>query len=356
MKIFFDYKIFLHQKLGGISRYIVNLHKQLLKKDIVSKIYAPIHINIFLKEINDSDNFYIKKKIILSTKIIRFYNSIKTNFFLKKFNPDIIHLSYYKSALLNSKKPIVVTVYDLIHEIYYKTAGNFKKEVLNRADHIICISKSTLDDLISIYNIDIKKASVIHLGVNYLNSNYKESLSKAIVPYILYVGDRQKYKNFRALTKLYALSKSINNNYKIICFGGGDFTFEEKKYFKEKNINFNNIIYVSGDDKKLAELYKSATALIITSLYEGFGMTAIEAQYFGCPVISNKAKALFEILQNSAIYFDVNNIDDMKSIFERYLFSKADLDLLRIKGYENIKKYTLEKNAEETIKIYKKLL
>jgi len=265
-------------------------------------------------------------------------------------------LSYYKSVLLNSKKPIVVTVHDLIHEIYYKTKGNFKREVLNRADHIICVSKSTLDDLIKIYNIDIKKTSVIYLGVNYLDLNYIERFSKINIPYILYVGDRQRYKNFRALVKLYSLSKLINTNYQIICFGGGDFTFDEKKYFKEKNINFNRIIYISGGDKKLVELYKGATALIITSLYEGFGLTAIEAQYFGCPVISNRTKTSLEILQNSAIYFDVNNIDEMKSIIEKCLFSKTELNLLKSKGYENIKKYTLEKNTDETIKIYKKLL
>ena len=68
-----------------------------------------------------------------------------------------------------------MTVFDLIHEIYkesyYKNLKkfHFKKEVLDRADHIICISKNTQNDLINFYNINKKKTSVIYLGKCYKN-------------------------------------------------------------------------------------------------------------------------------------------------------------------------------------------
>ena len=172
MRVFFDYKIFFHQKVGGISRYIVNLHKKLLEKNVSSKIYAPIHINKFLNDIKCKENFYLKKKIIFTSRFINLYNSIMTNFFIKKYKPNIIHTSYYNSELLNQKSALVVTVYDLIHELIYNNKSDFKKKILDRADHIICISKNTLDDLIKIYNIDIKKTSVIYLGINYLNLHF----------------------------------------------------------------------------------------------------------------------------------------------------------------------------------------
>ena len=355
MRVFFDYKIFFHQKVGGISRYIVNLHKKLLEKNVSSKIYAPIHINKFLNDIKCKENFYLKKKIIFTSRFINLYNSIMTNFFIKKYKPNIIHTSYYNSELIDHKTAIVVTVYDLIHELFYNIKNDFKKKILDRADHIICISRNTLDDLIKIYNINIKKTSVIYLGINYLNLSEKNNF-KLEYPYILYVGDRLKYKNFKVLIDAYSISKMLSKSFKVVCFGGGKFTKEEIAYFLNRKIDLHNLIYIEGDDQILINLYNHARALIITSLYEGFGMTALEAQYLNCPVLSSSTKVAKEILQESAIYFNSDNIDDVINILEKYLFSESELYLIRKKGYENSKKFTLQKNAEETIGVYKKFI
>jgi glycosyltransferase involved in cell wall biosynthesis len=355
MRIFFDYKIFFHQKVGGISRYIINLHKKLLEKNISSIIYAPIHINKFLNDLNCKENFYLKKEIIYSSRIINLYNSIKTFFYIKKYKPSIIHTSYYNSELLDQKSALVVTVYDLIHELIYKNKNGFKKKILDRADHVICISKNTLDDLVKIYNINVKKTSVIYLGINYLNLQKKYNF-KIEYPYILYVGDRRKYKNFKLLIDIYSISKILSKSFKIVCFGGGKFTKEEDSYFRNKKIDLNSLIHIEGGDEILINLYSKARALIITSLYEGFGMTALEAQYLNCPVLSSHTKVSHEILKESAIFFNSTNIDDAKSILEKYLFSDSELRLIKKRGYENSTKFTLEKNAQETISVYKKLI
>jgi glycosyltransferase involved in cell wall biosynthesis len=85
-------------------------------------------------------------------------------------------------------------------------------------------------------------------------------------------------------------------------------------------------------------------------------MTALEAQHLNCPVLSSNTKVSHEILKESAIFFNSTNIDDAKSILEKYLFSDSELHLIMKRGYENSKKFTLEKNAEETISVYKKLI
>ena len=79
MKVLFDYSIFFHQKYGGISRYFLNLHIELLKKNINANILAPLHNNIFLKNYknNLSKNFYIKDYPKYTRKIINGYNNIK---------------------------------------------------------------------------------------------------------------------------------------------------------------------------------------------------------------------------------------------------------------------------------------
>ena len=148
----------------------------------------------------------------------------------------------------------------------------------------------------------------------------------------------------------------LSKSFKVVCFGGGKFTKEEIAYFLNRKIDLHNLIYIEGDDQILINLYNHARALIITSLYEGFGMTALEAQYLNCPVLSSSTKVAKEILQESAIYFNSDNIDDVINILEKYLFSESELYLIRKKGYENSKKLTLQKNAEETIGVYKKFI
>ena len=123
MKVFFDHRIFLLQKYGGISRYIVNLNKLLNQEKINSKICAPITINHYLNAQNENkiNHFHFNKIYRYCTKLLNLYNDTFTTLYLKQFKPDIVHLTYYKKYFkLKKKFPVVLTVYDLIHERFYK--------------------------------------------------------------------------------------------------------------------------------------------------------------------------------------------------------------------------------------------
>ncbi len=107
MNILFDYSIFCHQKLGGISRYFINLQKIFKRdKNLKSKIFAPIHINKFLK--NESEikslNYYIKDYPKYSRKIIKIINNNLSNLYCSYYKPDIIHKTFYSENFNNNKK------------------------------------------------------------------------------------------------------------------------------------------------------------------------------------------------------------------------------------------------------------
>ena len=163
MKIFFDYRIFLHQKSGGISRYIINLSKEFSQKNFTNSIVAPIHINKMLE--NYSINFnkkigiYINSKPLFTSKILKYINNSYTKFYINKIKPQIYHQTYYGNFPIQNKITKVVTVHDLIHEKFYSDYGmsnNYrpKKISLEQADKIICVSKTTKDDLLKFYNLD----------------------------------------------------------------------------------------------------------------------------------------------------------------------------------------------------------
>lgn len=366
MKVFFDHQIFLLQKYGGISRYIIKLNEYLNYKNIDSTICSPISINNYFssKKNNNINHFKFKKIYRFCTKAFHFYNETFTNVYLKKFKPDILHQTYYKKNYsANTKIPTVITVYDLIHEKLYKNFdltinGKWKKTAIKNSDHIICISKQTQDDLLNYYDIDKKKTTVIHLATDikfneYLDINNDMNLKKN---FLLYVGDRGRYKNFKNFIKAFALSNYLKNEFDIICCGSSGFSKEEKFFIKKNNLDLNNIRHISATDKQLQNLYKKATSLVFPSFFEGFGLPAVEAISLGCPVIASNIKVFKEILGSNAVYFDPRNIENIKEVLEKNLFSDEVLNRLSLQALQHSKKYTWNTCAAKTINVYKKII
>ena len=357
MKILYDYQIFYLQKYGGISNYFVSLINNLVQLNHNCKIIAPIHVSETLSSIkrNIVEGININKKNKLTSSIYRLINEFFFEYRSVKFKPDLVHHTYYNKRFhfYNTKR--VSTVYDLIHENYYNQI-NVKKKAIDFSDHLICISKNTQKELIDYYNVDEKKTSVVYLASKF-KINENEILKKNIIePYLLFVGDRFKYKNFKRFIKSISSSKLLKNNIKIVCFGVYPFTKDELNYINSENLDLKKISYISGDDQMLKNLYLNSVALVYPSLYEGFGLPIIEAMSLGCPVACSNSSSMQEVGGNAVNYFDPTNIDEMKNSIEQIVFSSEKRNLLDNLGFEQNKKFSWKKCADETLNVYKKIL
>ena len=353
IKILFDHSIFLHQKLGGISRYIVKLNSLLNKKNHFSKIYCPITINNFLVS-SRSNKFYfihLKKIPLFCTKIFYITNNFLTLVYYFFIKPKLIHISYYNNFYNYFKIPYVMTVYDLTHEITDRNTQKFdKKKLLLNSKKIFCISKNTKKDLINIYKVKTNKIKVIHLGVD-----QKIFFKKEKKKYILFVGSRSKYKNFDNLLIAFSKSQYLNKNYKLLAFGGTKFTSNEIELIQNLKLN-KKVIFTNGGDNKLKYYYMNASLFVFPSINEGFGLPILEAMRFGCPVACSDINVFREVAQNSCVYFKPKNVDNIKNVIERVLKSYSFRQKLTKKGFLQIKKFPWEKCAFETYKEYLKLL
>ena len=363
MKVILDYSIFFHQKYGGISRYFLNLYNKFIEKKINTKIVAPIHNNLFLNncKLKNVNGFYIKEYPKYTRKIFKTYNYLFSKFFSKYYKPDIIHKTFYEKNFDNSHKiKKIITVYDLAHEIYYNEYNQQpdfrpKKKALLNIDYIICPSKKTKADLINYYSIPEEKIEVIYMGIHKFNENLNNNITKVNEPYILYVGDRKRYKNFETLLKAFSLSSKIQLDFKLICFGGGKFTDSEKKKIIEFKIKDNKIIQMDGDDDQLCHLYKNAKVFVFPSKYEGLGLPHLEAMSLGCPVISSNHEAILEAVGSAAELFNPNNHEELIFKMEEVLYSSEKIKDLIDRGFNRSKYFSWEKCANETINIYKKI-
>lgn len=354
MKIIFENSIFLHQSVGGISKYISKINQIFQKKKINSIIYSPISINnnLDIKKNYNISYFKFKKIPRFCTKLFYLINNLATFFFINLYKPDLVHFSYYNNSLLRFVNiPYVLTIYDLISEKRKYVEKKFQKEqLLQNASHIICISSITKKDLIKFYDVDKNKVSVIYMGVE---DNKK--LIKKKKNYILFVGSRNKYKNFINFIKAFSQSNYLINNYKILCFGAKNFNLEEVHLFNKLKIE-KNLFFKSGNDKTLRKLYQHASLFITTSKNEGFGLTPLEAMSCGCPTICSNIPVFKEILGNSCSYINPNDITDIKKKMENLIKSKNKQKILIKRGFLKAKKYSWDKCSLETIKIYKKVL
>lgn len=359
MKVFFDYSIFTLQQYGGISNYIINLVKN-FSKEIDPSVISLFHKNYYLKKKNKSvDSLFFFRKFGPFLKYINIANRIYFNYKVRKNDPQIIHQTYFNERnFYKTKAKLVISEYDLIKEKFYsskfKLQIEYKKKIFQKADQIICISNNTKKDLLENYSIEDSKVSVVHLGTNQ-NKSFKEK-SLNLRPYLLYVGTRLRYKNFSNAIKAYAKSEKINSNFDFVCFGGGNFSLEEEKLFRELCLDKKKIHYFDGNDSDLNYFYRNARLFIFPSLYEGFGLPLLESMNMGCPVICSNSSCFPEITNGAAVMFDPNDIDSIKYNLEKIMFDDLLLLDLKKKGIQNCSNYSWEKCASETEQLYKKLI
>lgn len=358
MKVAISNTIFFTQRFGGISRYFINLSNEFDKRKLEYKIIAPISKNILLKKkINNKFSLHFSR--FPNTSILVNLNNFLFNRYIKMFDPNILHETYYSNNIKNFKKIKVLTIYDVIHEKYYnsylKEQIDQKKKILNYIDHFICISKHTQECFIQLYNIPLNKTSVVYLSGNHIKKKIsynhllfeKYNLKKN--NFFLFVGSREGYKNFKLLKNSLNLSNEFSD-FKIVCFGGGKFTNSELNNLK------SNFINIQGEDRELKYLYENAFALIAPSKEEGFGITILEAMELGCPVLCSDIKVFREVAGLVPMYFSPSSEEELIDTMKRLISDTNKRILMTKEGINQCKFYSWNTCANKTEKIYKFLL
>ena len=373
MKIIYDAQIFAAQEYGGISRYFCEIVKSLeAEKRVSARILAPLYINAYVAKLS--------KLLMIGFPCPSFLRAMQSKWIkifmrvlglgigditLRVYRPDIIHETYYSPIKFGSSRAKrVLTIYDMIHEKFAdqfalsdKTA-RYKAIAARRADHVICISESTRNDVIDILNLDPSKVSVTYLGFSALGEGTScnlVSIDGITKPYILYVGNRTGYKNFKTLLMAYAASGLLCDKFQLVCFGGGPFSEHEQIEIARLGLKNNDVLQYSGDDQRLSQFYRQAQAFIYPSLYEGFGIPPLEAMANHCPVICSNTSSIPEVVADAGEYFDPYDAHTLQKAIEGVVSSSHRMDELRKAGLERLKYFSWDRCAQETLNIYKRL-
>ena len=278
---------------------------------------------------------------------------------------DCLHVPYFNAPLFYPK-PYIITIHDLtiLHvttgkattlpkSLYWLRKIGYQVIVrlgVKRAKHIIAVSESTKDDIVKSLHVDPKKISVTYEGVDkkIMSSNAASPNKK---PYFLYVGNAYPHKNLEFLIKSFGTFLVRHPNYQLVLVGKNDFFYSRLKKWVLQYPWASHIIFVeSASDEQLVAYYTHASAFVFPSHMEGFGLPALEAIWFGAPIVVSDIPVFHELFSTIPLYFDPSKEESLVLALEAVTAGKkkqiTDLEKKLISSYQ------WEHTAKKTLCVY----
>ena len=369
MKLGIDARFF--GTLGkGLGRYTQKLIEHLEKIDTENQYYVFLRRENFEEYVPKNPNF---QKVLADFQWYSFAEQLGFPWLLRKYELDLMHFPHFNVPLLYFGK-FVITIHDLIllhfptkrattlQPIWYKLkflayrATIFSAIV--RCQKIITVSEFTKKDILGEYPSAKNKIFVTYEACEDLPQNKTQNDAQILQkygimkPYLLYVGNAYPHKNLEKLIEAFALVLNQKKELNLVLIGKEDYFYKRLKKFVEKNkirnVNFPGFV----PDDELQIFYANATLYVFPSLYEGFGLPPLEAMKNGAPVISSMSACMPEILGESAHFMNAENEKEIAKVILQVMQDEKLKAELILKGYAQVKKYSWEKMARETLKIY----
>lgn len=354
----------------GVGVYAKETFKRIVNKDKDNNYYC-----IIQNDDNELINLFQSQKIIkVNSKIFRYFifrvllEQFYIPFLCLKYKIDIIHSLHYSFPIMKlSKTKRIVVVHDLTFFIYPKMHTLIKryyfkifiKLACKYSDAIICVSKSTKNDLFRYVSNIKSEVHVIPLAAN-ITTNYsvidvknKYSIKK---DYLLFIGTLEPRKNITQLIKAYSNIKDKEKLQLVIVGKKGWYYKEIFNLVDQLSLN-NDIIFTgfASDEDKFA-LLENCYIFIYPSVYEGFGLPVLEAITLGVPTITSNVSSMPEVVEDSAIKINPLDVNDIIKAID--LLSQDDQlrENLSKKGKTQSMKYSWDITAKETVSLYNNIL
>ena len=385
MKIFYDELGFV-QTHGGVSRYFAEMIKR-LPVDMECKIAVASTRNAYLQH----EPFNIPRMehslldftsripvALLGRVLARLYqaygnvlpfgsrfdeirNRRLREDIISKGDFDLFHLTdphprWNSWRNIVGRRPIVATVHDLIPEIFYPhdlLIKRMRRRLLADASHIIAVSEHTKQDIMKYYAVPAEKISVVYHG--YLpNVEFCSIVEGLPEKYILYVGKRAFGKNYMLFQN--AVIDLLKEDVGLSLFLTGDaLSPYESDTFRKAGVS-SRVVQRFLSDGEMRYVFSHASVFVCPSRYEGFGIPVLDAFAAGCPVVLSDASCLPEVGGDAALYFRVNDVEDLKRQILRVLSDVGLADELRARGLVRAKEFSWDKCAKETAEVYRRVL
>jgi len=292
---------------------------------------------------------------------------------LYALRPNLVHFSMTQQPLFYFGN-IITTTHDLAMLKYTHRKTNpqwlhFFKDIgyrflmwtgHHKSKRIIVPTYSVKKQLVRHHGFSLPKIDVtLESGeLPKINQPKQPEFLKTNDEFICYVGTAFPHKNGELMVQAYEKLAQKHPDLKLLFVGRKEFFYEKlEDYTRKRGRSTDNIIFTDFvSDEELVWIYKHAKAYVFPTLAEGFGLPGLEAMSHGLPVAASNLDVLKEVYEDAVIYFDPEDPYDIARVVDKLLTDKHLQAKLREKGYQQIKKYSWQRMAEQTLEIYEKAL
>lgn len=291
---------------------------------------------------------------------------------LYNLKPDLVHFTMTQQPLFYFGK-IVTTTHDLTMFKFVRRGSTpppiFALKMAayrflvrwshKKSDRIIVPSQFVLDD-VAAYQPAIKNKLVLTYEASEPPLKEAGKQPKSVGKndsFLLYVGTAFPHKNLPRLVEAFDILHKERPELKLVFTGKDDPHRDELRKFAQGFSSSKDIIFTGFvSDAELKWLYEHCAAYTFASLSEGFGLPPLEAMTYGAPVVASDASCIPEICGSAAHYFDAKSPKDMASKIAEVLDDKKLRTRLIRAGAGQVKKYSWQRMAEQTLAIYHEIL
>jgi glycosyltransferase involved in cell wall biosynthesis len=290
---------------------------------------------------------------------------------------DLLHCPYWSNPIW-SPWPTVVTVHDVIQFVLPQYAWRKISRVYfglvsagaQRAEAVITVSECSKRDIMKILGLPAERIHVIGNAVDtsfypvrdaWLLANVRERYGIA-QRFVLYFGGFDMRKNVPRVIEAYGqLPESLRREYQLVIAGRyqhlGHPLYPDPRE-TVRRLDLERYVIFTGQirEQDKAPLYSAATVYAFPSLYEGFGMTVLEAMACGTPVVTSNVSALPEVVGDAGVLVDPYNTEAISQALAELLQSQAQRDELARRGLERARHFTWPQVADQTVRVYQKIL
>lgn len=366
MKILYEGAIFQILRCGGVSRCFTELVHHLPAECQPIVVGPEGQAPDFRRPDLDYRGVQTEPPVSWLRKLTRDRLQRQISATISGIEADLEHWTYYSGLcrrnIRRGHRPLVVTVLDFVHEAFpaLDPSGKhiaIKHEAIQAADHLICISQSTHDELCQRFPRVRGKASVIPLGTS-LSDVSPEALPQELVdkPYVLFVGRRNSYKNFAVIWEAWKrLRDGLPRDARLVIVGPP--MKRKEAVALDWQDDGQAILIPNASDGMLRTLYEHARAFLFPSKAEGFGLPSLEAMAAGTPVMVSDLPVMHEVVGPCGYYFDPNDVSMVGEMMHAALTDTLPGGNEMIAAArQRASAFTWRQTAWQTAEVYRQLL
>lgn len=362
---------------AGIAYFIENIYKALIKIDIKNQytlfgVYFMGRKKDFTKEFSPDTRYrlirYVPGKV---WSVANRKGWLPPLDLMMPSRPDVILYSNFQMYPMLQKTKRVVVIHDIafarypqfVIGKYQKYLVKFTPKALRKAELVVAVSEFTKQDIVDYYKIDPKKIVVVHNAVDQKRfhptglTNDVRKRYKLPGEYLLFMGTLEPRKNVQRIVEAYnELSSEIRTKYPLVLAGGKGWLDQGIENAIQQVKTPGKVIrtgYIDDDD--MAAVYSGAKLFLFPSNYEGFGIPVLEAMACGTPVITADNSSLPEVAGTAALYVKAEDVKDITAQITKLISDPSLAKELRVKGFEQVKKFSWEKSAQSLLWAIEKL-